>query len=324
MKTFRLFGIALFTVLMCINFASCSSDEPVSDELTQEKYITVGLACVGEYLDITNSPLSRAVKNDEYYIQVYSVDESGKQTPYAKGNFTKSLDGLNLKLLHGEKYKFKVAIIVESREGGYNNTDFTYSSADTYFTFIEEPTKEIFYGELDNYTPNEGDNVEISTKRVSYGAKFIAEGLDEGTLQIIVSNMRITNTTRYSVTLTPEAPESDKIYSFCNLYDAWKGIYTAIEENPDTGVPVYEYIDYSCVKTLNINWKKAENDVIPLGTYDVTFTRNVRTTIRIKVENPTYNKGITIIRDNNEIVDNEKEYEIEGGKIDEVPIKSES
>lgn len=97
---------------MCVNFVSCSNEEVTPDDPNQEKYITVGLECVGEYLDITNSPLSRAVKNDEYYIQVYSVDESGKQTPYAKGNFTKSLDGLNLKLLHGEKYKFKVAIIV--------------------------------------------------------------------------------------------------------------------------------------------------------------------------------------------------------------------
>ena len=326
MKTLRMIGMALFAVLMCVNFASCSNEEVTPDDPNQEKYITVGLDCVGEYLDIKDSPLSRAAGDDKYIIQVYSVDESGKQTPYANGRFAKSLDEVIVKLLHGGKYKFKVAIVVEGVNGSYGEsigTDFIYSDADTYF-YDYNPTKEVFYGELDNYTAIEGDDVEISTKRVSYAAKFIAEGLDEGTIEIIVSNMKITNKKRYSVSLTPEFPESDKIYSFFNTYDAWKGIYNRTGEDPETGSPIYEYLNYSSVKTLNINWNKTEDDIIPLGNYDVTFKRNVRTTIRIKVENPSYSNGITITREDVAISDDENEYNIEGGKITEIPVNSES
>lgn len=328
MKTLRMIGMALMAVLMCVNFVSCSNEEVTSEDLNQDKYISVGLDCVGEFLDITNSPLSRAVGDDKYIIQVYTVDESGNQTPYASGYFQNSLDGVNVKLLQGDKYKFKVAIVVEGVEGSYGEfiqgTGFTYSNSEAYF-YDFNPTKEVFYGELDNYTPIEGDDVEISTKRVSYAAKFIAEGLDEGTIEIIVSNMNITNKKRYSVSLTPEVPSSNKIYSFFNTYDAWKGIRTATGEDPETGAPIYEYVNYTSVKTLSINWEKSEDNIIPLGSYDVTFKRNVRTTIRIDVANlPSVSNGITVTREDTPISDDENEYEISGGEIIEIPVNSES
>ena len=46
MKTLRLIGMALMAVLMCVNFVSCSNEELTPDDPNQEKYITVGLACV--------------------------------------------------------------------------------------------------------------------------------------------------------------------------------------------------------------------------------------------------------------------------------------
>ena len=39
MKTFRMIGMALFAVLMCVNFTSCSSDD---DDETQEEFSIVG------------------------------------------------------------------------------------------------------------------------------------------------------------------------------------------------------------------------------------------------------------------------------------------
>ena len=326
--------MALLTVLMCVNFVSCSNEEVLPDEPTQDKYITVGLDCVGEYLDITDSPLSRAVGNDAYYIQVYSVDDEDSTTPYAYGNFETSLNGVTIKLLQGKKYNFKVAISIGgSYEYGYYDTKFTYSSkeGDNWLNYESRRIPisiehEGYYGELDEFIPEEGANVEIETKRVSYAANFIAENLDEGTLDIkVIGFTGHTNGRLYSVNLTPEVTASDKIYSFYDAYYTWEGIYEKIGTDPETGKGIYEYKDYSCVYTLDINWTKADGDVIPLGTYNVRFKRNVRTTIRINVENlPTVSNGIIVTKEETSITDDENEYEISGGEIVEVPVNSES
>lgn len=325
-------GMALFAVLMCLNFASCSSEEVVPEEPTQDKYITVGLDCIGEYLEITNSPLSRATEDDEFYIQVYSINENGYPEPYANGHFETSLNGIFLKLLQGKKYNFKIAINVKGRLNDYENFDknFNYSSslvsswgsAGNFFIPVSTEC-EGFYGELDNFTPVEGENIVISTKRVSYGAKFIAENLSEGTLDIIVRRPRVQAFEDY-ISLTPSIPESDKIYSFVDKYNAWKGIYTQTGTDPETGEPTYEYKDYSSEKTLEINWTKENGEVIPFGTYKVTFKRNVRTTVRIDVaELPSVSNGITVTREDTPISDDDNEYEIGGGEIVEVPVNSE-
>ena len=42
MKTFRFIGMALFAVLMCVNFTSCSSDDDPTDESPQYELVTSG------------------------------------------------------------------------------------------------------------------------------------------------------------------------------------------------------------------------------------------------------------------------------------------
>ena len=67
MKTLRMIGMALFAVLMCVNFAACSNEE---NEVPQErKEIMVSLGFGGDF-EISESPLSRATSNDLYFIQV--------------------------------------------------------------------------------------------------------------------------------------------------------------------------------------------------------------------------------------------------------------
>ena len=335
MKTLRLFGMALMAVLMCVNFASCNSEEVTPDDPNQDKYITVGLDCVGEYLDIKDSPLSRAVGDDLYLIQVYSVEENGETTPYAYGNFETSLNGLTIKLIQGKKYDFKVAIQVGgcSSNTSIYNTTFIYSSSEGeafrgYLSYTNKyisinRAKEGFYGELDNFIPKEGINVEIPTKRVSYAAKFIGENLTEGTLDITVKrSFEMGNYTDY-ITLTPTVPISDQIYSFIDTYQAWKGKLTFIGFDSE-GKEITEYREYTSEKTVEIKWNKEDGTVIPFGTYKVTFKRNVRTTIRINVAKlPSVNNGITVTREDTPMSDDENDFLIEGGEITEIPVNSE-
>ena len=314
MKTLRLLGMALFAVLMCVNFASCSNEEIIDEEAVKDKYITVGLNCVGEYLDITNSPLSRAkVGDDIYRIGVSQFnDDAGKYIDYAYGEFATSLDGITIRLLEGADYKFTVSIIVGGvyKESTYN-TSFTYGKSGI---SAIAPDKECYYGELEKYTAIEGKGVSINTKRVSFGAEFIAEDLTEGKITIIG--------VKPEVTLTPEEPKSYHIHSFSSAYGAWLGIKTSTYD-PETGKEIIEYKNYTEERTLEVYYTNSNGEVTPLGNFNVTFKRNIKTTIRIKVGDLlAINNTIAVTREETEITNDDNEYIIEGGKIIEVPLSS--
>ncbi len=318
MRTFRLIGMALLAVVMCVNFTSCSNEEVVSDEPTQDKYITVGLGCVRENIDITDSPLSRAATttNDLYGIQIYTIEE-GKATPYAYGVFN-TLDNVTVKLLLQKTYKFFISVVIDGcvpdfnflvmGDGGYNGAgQFAYSTSsylDTSFIGYSNGPGwrfERFYGILDNYTPVENENVIIEAKRVSYGTKYIAENLSEGCIDIDVANRE---KSLYKVNLTTTNYENDNIYTFSNIFTAYKNN------------------DYSAEKDLTITWKKDNGEVVPLGTYTVTFKRNIKTTIRIKAGDLSINNGITVTKEDTPFSDDENEYIIEGGEVITVPVNS--
>ena len=321
MRTFRLIGMALLAVVMCVNFTSCSNEEVVSDEPTQDKYITVGLGCVRENIDITDSPLSRAATtNDLYGIQVYTVEDGWNLIPYAYGVFN-TLDNVTVKLLSQKTYKFEITVVIDGNSRGFSfwyggsgtqgSGQFAYSP-DVYLSLSSGGyvgndyvwNFERFYGELDNYTPVENENVTIETKRVSYGAKYIAENLSEGCIDIKVANKNSEGNPLYKVNLTTTNYENDNIYTFRDILDAYKNN------------------DYSVENTLIITWTKDNGDVIPLGTYTVTFKRNVKTTIRIKAGDLSVNKGITVTKEDTPFSDDENEYIIEGGEIITVPVNS--
>ena len=331
MKVLRLVGMAFMAILMCVNFVACSNNEvPIPEEPQKDKLITVGLKCTGEFLDITNSPFSRAEGGDEYHIQVFSLEEKTEvyddgsytymvETPYAHGIF-ESLDDATIKLLDGHKYKFQIAIAVgqgRDMEGFYNTTDFTYSS-----TVELNPdgaiyaSHEGFYGELDQYVPVEGGSVNIETKRVSYGIELIAEGLEEGTLDITVAESTFSD---YYVTLTPNVSQYTGIHSFEDVIGAWLGkeVQTGVDEDGD---PIYGRENYTNEVEITINWTKSDDNVTPLGTHKVVFERNVKTTIRIKVEEVSVSNGVTITRENTLLTDDDNEYVIEGGSVVEIPV----
>lgn len=319
MKTLKNICILLSALAVCLNATSCTEDI-VGTEEPQGNYVTVGLNCVGELLEITNSPLTRAEEGYTcYYITVYNLEPheimtpdgttetNYMESPYAYGYFYDSLEGVNIKLMEGEDYRFKVAVIkyeYATPGTGSKVTEFTYSSSSNSDPAYNIPTNsEAYYGELDRYIAVEGGNVSIDTKRVSYGAKIIAENLTEGTLEVKLGGQWASYT---YITLTPDNPISDKIYSFNSPHSAW---YAACRGE-----------SYTQNSQIEVNWTKANGEVMPIGTYNVTFERNVRTTIRIKAEELTASKGITVTIEDSGYTDAENEYYIQGGQLVETPI----
>lgn len=328
MKTFRFLGIAIAALFMTVNFTSCNN-EGITPEDQEEKYIEVDLGCTGEILDIENSPLAKTTTttNEVYNIAVFSLGETIMadgyvhylETPYATGTFTGSLQGVVIRLLEGKNYRFKVSINLynDGKDYGTNSREFNYNAS----SYISNPTvdhyNEGYYGELDKYTPVEGGSVLINTKRVSYGVKFVAEGLTEGTLNVIA----VPNSSpacSYSVQLTTDNKTVEKIYSFPNTLEAWRGRWVSVEGGTGAGTYVNYYEDYD----LTITWTKADGSVVPLGTFSVTFERNVKTTVKIKAEEAGSSNGITVVKENVPMVDDDKEYQISGGTVTEVPVNN--
>ena len=316
MKTLRFSEIAFAILLMMAGFASCN-EVITPEEPQEEKYVEVSLACAGEILEVANSPLSKPTGSnaDVYHIKVYSLQPKPGEpnymeaVQYAVGHFTTSLDGVTIRLLEGQQYKFEVTIVINEdlMVDQYTSREFAYSNNNDP-AFGVPVTKEGYYGVLETYTPVEGGSVTINTIRVSYGARFEAENLTEGSLSVKVSSSNYGGEL-YSVLLTQGEPVNEKIYSFSYHF----GVWNSYKEGT---------MNYSCKKYLTISWTKADGSVIPLGNFNVTFERNVKTTVKIKAEDTAGSKGITVIKENVGIIDDDNIYYISGGTVTEVPVNS--
>lgn len=337
MRNLKWLGLVMMAVLMSMNLVSCSQEnDAVLPEQPAEEYVTVKLGVAGEYLELSESPLITRAEGelkDQIGIHVFELTESG-EIYYAHGVFN-SLDNVTIKLLKGQKYRFKTSIIVDG-EGckdhlGHNDCngfgpgvvytgeDFIYDAAypipEGFFRFysvsgVSGPgtyadcfRHDHFYGELAEYIPTENNaTIEINTKRTAYGAHYIVENL-EGILTVEVSDT--SDELLYTVEISSENPESEGIYTFKDIYAAWS------QE------------DFTTTKNLTFRWTKYDGSEMSCGPYAVDFKRNVMTTIRFKMDIPEYQNGIVITREDTELTDDEIEYVLEDGVMTEVPVTQE-
>ena len=257
MRNLKWVGMAMMAILMGMNQVSCSQEnDAVLPEQPAEEYVTVKLGVAKEYLELSESPLITRAEGelkDLIGIHVFELTESGEETFYAQGVFN-SLDNVTIKLLKGQKYRFKTSIIVDG-EGcndhlGHNDcngfgpytsnveddgVDFIYDSIfplpENFYRFYSVSgalgpgtyadcfRHDHFYGELAEYIPTENNaTIEINTKRTAYGAHYIVENL-EGILTVEVSDT--SDELLYTVEISSENPESEGIYTFKDIYAAW-------------------------------------------------------------------------------------------------------
>lgn len=295
-------SLYLLACLFLVGTLSCTSDEDTPENVTPtaEKEYTVSLGFSGEITDISEFPLTKASGNDLYGIQVYSCHtDSTTYTRYAYGLFD-DVSKMTIKLMSGYKYKFNCTMVVDGKnkidsyDGYYTypfhlsasnsnmrtllNNAFTYSSSD-YMDYINacsgaitkkglyiRPNFDRYYGELSDFTPAENKAVTISMKRVSFGAKFIADGLTEGTLVIDMD----------------EAPEMNIVYPATDIQD----IFTINN--------AWTSDDITDVVSASIYWLKSNNTKIPIATQRITFKRNKMTVITVKVTDSSTTSSLSL------------------------------
>ncbi|AHF17903.1 hypothetical protein [Niabella soli] len=299
---------------------SCSKksnpDTPAPEE--HPKTYTVKLGVAAEITEVKSSlsasqatatPLVLA-SNDLMAIQVYSRVQgtAGTYNPFAYALFDNT-GNISLGLLGGYEYKFVANIVVDGKTkiyhsyNGYgapfslsnlttnNVTNNFITSATVYYINIEygysylpsglssssyyyRPNIDRYYGETAGYVPSENGTVTVNTKRTVFGAKFVASGLTDGQLKIEMKD----GPTQYISTTTPATTIQD-IFSFHQVQQAW-----ATDTYTET-IPV------------TITWIKSDATVVPLGTKDITFQRNMLSTINITVSNTSRSSGVAITQE---------------------------
>ena len=312
----------LLCVAMVLAFAACSNNgegtEALPDDGAQEpKEYVVSLGMAGEILEIEESPLSKAEgSNDLYGVQVYSKTATTEYTPYAYGLFDNTAD-MTIRLLAGYEYKFVATMVVDGKEkifnsgnsyaapfsisqslsgGDYTNAPlenmFVYSTStlgwiDFGYMYVdlgeryEHPLAERFYGETEGYVPTEGGSVSVSMKRVCFGVKFVADGLIDGRLLINMVEAPV------MIITTSDVNGIEEMVCFRNEYHGgllWTGD------------------DYSETIPVSVTWERADGAIVPLITNkDITFKRNVLTTITIKVDEAYIEGGVELDKEEGEM-----------------------
>ena len=309
----------LLILLVSIGIFSCStSSDPIAETNNTPKEYTVSLGLAGEITNIENSPLTKAVTNDLYGIQVYSMPSTGGEyRPYAHGLFD-NIANISINLLEGYKYKFACTVIVDGKSkthyydyvgdnGGYGEPFWVYKGSYGSFSFVNtsfeigtsyfyyistgvtrlaidsktyhRPNVDRYYGEAIDYTPAANSSVSINMKRVAFGAKFITEGLTEG---------KITITLKDAPTMSIEYPNTtiQDIFTF---------------ENPYPSGMTWTQDTYTETIPVSISWQKADGAVVPLVTQDITFTRNMLTTITVKVKDRSLSNGLNVSQESAEM-----------------------
>lgn len=314
--------LALIVVLSACgehNLYEPPTPEPEPEPNPELKEYTVSFGFAGEITSIEEMPLLRAVTNDVYGIQIYSKPENGGDyTYYAFGLFDDK-NKMSVNLLEGYKYKFACSVIKDGKTK-WNNSFFIYGDNSAYGKIdnkfyiansrylreldnvstiswaVGKSYKRVpidrYYGEFQDYTPQENGKVSISMKRVVFGVKFQIENFTDGTIDINIKDaptLQIVQSVSSSI---------EQILTLANQYPyglTWTGD------------------DYSETVLVSIYWNRADGVILPLASQDITFTRNKKTVVTINVNDNTLNSDVDINFEQTGEMDYTDPVYIEGG-----------
>lgn len=309
-------GLA-YAVIISLGMVSCVKEAiPDKDDNVSQEYVEVSLKCSGEIIGLGQTPLSRSEGTDLYYVQAVTVVESeGKKyyEPYARGLFSDP-SMMKLKLRKEDKYVFDATMVkngvnVISHEDGYYRLPFNcqlennfvygneFNPNDVFYGVSdiatpdggsyksEIPSIERYYGLLEDYTPSQGGTVSIDMAKMNFGLNVVTENFTEGSLQIDIYG-------GLGMEIIYPVMGAFNIYSLYNLYDAYCDDYMN-----DFGA--YEY------RLVTVLWTDGEGVTHPVAEKRVTFYRNKKTTIKIRIDKSigSEQKGIGITVDTTDMTE---------------------
>ena len=312
--------MALFAVLMCVNFASCSNDEIVTTDANEKCTVSLNLNGI---VETTEVPLGRSTTDKTLYF-IYAENINSSEF-HASGLFDKTKD-ISLELIKGQEYTIYCWAIKNAETKLYKDEDGVYghpfgakltnsfdyenvnignpyglklADGKTYYIANVEEFMNTKNGQY--YKASKSESINIQLERLNaFGLEFNADELTEGTIELTISkkdNIDITHTSPI-ITITKDKKTISEIFT----------LGMSLQENFSSTKPFEA--------TLNIKWfKDANSEGEILGTPTITFKKDVKTIVKFK-EDKTPQIGISIgVTD--EPLPNGTTYEVEGNNVKE-------
>ena len=300
MKILRMIGMALFAVLMCVNFASCSNEDEVESQETDK--IKVSLGCTGEIIDITQEPLTRTETTSGIYtILVFSDD-----MVYAEGTFS-SVENLSIELIASKTYNFEVKYKPNSSDTPTDEFEYKTRrpSIESMMPYYEE--SDLYYGLYEGYTPTVDGEVEIYMRRMSFGIKATVNNLVEGAkVNVILQRGNVTK--KLNMELTKAKPSDEKTFTLA--YGDYDKTFSKIYKGLGTKD---NYVNYYEEANLHIVLTRIDGKEVALLNEPIIIERNKRSCITINIGNSASgtSNDFSITQEKEGMVDGNT-YEVEG------------
>lgn len=322
MKLERIFRLSAVLMIVALGIVSCTK---VTDEVpgkTDAKEIIVPLVCGGEVTNLGNTPLSRAMGDDLLYIQAYAIEDDGYAMNYAHGLFD-NLEGIKIALKEGHDYLFKATLVKDGKnrifeeesgiwgvpfnmdltnqfvfDGYFDSYDIDRGDAELIDRYYTLPAIDRFYGYC-HYTadPLNVTPININLLRTVFGVKIVTENFTDGNLIVELNG-------EPAFDIPAPQTEVSKVFSLNDLDEAYR-----IDTNNGLGI-INEYLESVIVRVARIN---PAGDVIPVDEQYINFTRNMMTTLKVRIHSDMYENGVSITTETTDMIDVPGEVEFVGG-----------
>lgn len=286
---------------------SCNLDNELP--LSTEEMVDVSLDLSGDYIDISDMPLSRGNTPQAYYaVKVMNLNPNTNGYEwYATGIFDNT-DDMVVKLSTSKQYKIAVALLYDYLEnysfgsdevtnefdytnpyparvihGGYGSPFNDKNGVECRSAMIDS-----YYGFLNNYTPKADGTCTIDMKRVTVGLEIEVEGLTEGHVSVW---------SPVDIDLTLENPCADILLTSKEMFDIYN-----------------EKINDTARIQLSISYVAEDGNNTTLFSEYVTFTRGYKKRVLLKLTPTTpaeVNSGMAFSLENIDIKDESEQKIIE-------------
>lgn len=180
--------------------------------------------------------------------------------------------------------------------------------------YKQYPETDRYYGEITDYVPTEGGVVSIEMKRCVFGIKLNVTGVTDGSLRIFFddNSYSYSNTDYYSAyividDITSDYSSEETIYTFEDIYQCWSD---AMRSNT-----------YYKDMYMHIIWNRGNDVTQTLETKQMSFKRNVLTTVNITLNGASDENGFNLDLESGEMTDENADFEYDAGDMEDTPVE---
>ena len=256
----------------------------------------------GYCLPFCNSKLSYSEDSFDYsYSNNYSHDPTPVENEFILGG-SYHLTGLG----KGGTNNFNTGGAIY----GYNTYSWNYNNGNG--GYKQYPETDRYYGETTDYVPTEGGVVSIEMKRCVFGMKLNVTGVTDGSLRIFFDD-NSGSTSYYSEAyividgITSDYIAEENIYTFEDIYQCWSDAML--------GNTYYKNM------YMHVIWERGNSVTQVLETKQVSFKRNVLTTVNINLNGASNENGFNLDIESGEMTDENADFEYDAGDMEDTPVE---